>query len=85
MKTSIKLKGMSARGLEDYAEICGCNLARTHARSGDAVIISSYLGKSDTFDSAVTDFALTYAHQVEQDYQALVAAVKSGQIEANHL
>lgn len=85
MKTSIKLKGMSARGLEDYAEICGCTLARAHARSGDAVMISSYLGKSDTFDSAVTDFAVTYAHQVEQDYQALVAAVKSGQIEANHL
>ncbi len=82
MKTSIKLKGMSARGLEDYAEICGCALARAHARSGDAVMISSYLGKSDTFDSAVADFAVIYAHQVEQDYQALVAAVKSGRIEA---
>ncbi|WP_290883567.1 DUF2252 family protein [Fischerella sp.] len=82
MKTSIKLKGMSARSLEDYAEICGCTLARAHARSGDAVMISSYLGKSDTFDSAVTDFAVTYAHQVEQDYQVLVAAVKSGRIEA---
>jgi len=81
MKTSIKLKGMSARGLEDYAEICGCTLARAHARSGDAVIISSYLGQSDTFDSAVTDFAVTYTQQVEQDYQALLAAVKSGRIE----
>ncbi len=82
MKTSIKLKGMSARGLEDYAEICGCALARAHACSGDPVMISSYLGKSDTFDSAVADFAITYAHQVEQDYQALVAAVQSGRIEA---
>ncbi|MBW4625800.1 MAG: DUF2252 domain-containing protein [Brasilonema octagenarum HA4186-MV1] len=83
MKTSMKLKGMSARGLEDYAEICGCALARAHARSGDSVIISSYLGKSDTFDSAVADFAVTYAHQVEQDHQALVAAVKSGRVVAS--
>ncbi|MBF2065997.1 MAG: DUF2252 domain-containing protein [Calothrix sp. C42_A2020_038] len=82
MKTSIKLKGMSARGLEDYAEICGCALARAHARSGDSVIISSYLGKSDAFDSAVADFAVTYAYQVEQDYQMLIAAAKSGRIEA---
>jgi len=82
MKTSIKLKGMSARGLEDYVEICGCALARAHARSGDAVMISSYLGKSDTFDSAVTDFAVTYTQQVEQDYQALLTAVKYGRIEA---
>ncbi len=82
MKTSIKLKGMSARGLEDYAEICGCALARAHARSGDAVVISNYLGNSDAFDSAVADFAVTYTHQVEQDYQALVAAVKSGRVKA---
>lgn len=81
MKTSIKLKGMSAKSLEDYAEICGCTLARAHARSGDAVMISSYLGKSDAFDLAVTDFAVTYTQQVEQDYQALLAAVKSGRIE----
>ena len=80
MKTSIKLKGMSARGLEDYAEICGCTLARAHARSGDPVVVSNYLGKSDAFDQAVADFAVTYAHQVEQDYQALVAAVESGRI-----
>lgn len=82
MKTSIKLKGMSARGLEDYAEICGSALARAHARSGEPVTIGSYLGKSDAFDQAVADFAVTYAHQIEQDYQALVAAVKSGRIVA---
>ena len=82
MKTAIKLKGMSARGLSDYAEICGSALARAHARTGDSAMIGGYLGQSDTFDQAVADFAVTYAHQVEQDYQALVEAVRSGRIEA---
>ncbi|EKQ69897.1 hypothetical protein OsccyDRAFT_1547 [Leptolyngbyaceae cyanobacterium JSC-12] len=82
MKTAIKLKGMSARSLEDYAEICGSALARAHARTGDSAMISGYLGKSDAFDQAVTDFAVAYAYQVEQDHQRLVEAVQSGQIEA---
>jgi uncharacterized protein (DUF2252 family) len=82
MKTSIKLKGMSARSLEDYAEICGLALARAHARTGDPALISGYLGSSDTFDQAVTDFAIAYAHQVEQDYQALVEAIHAGRLEA---
>ncbi len=82
MKTSIKLKGMSARSLENYAEICGAALARAHARTGDAAMISGYLGSSDTFDQAVTDFAANYAHQVEQDHQALKEAVQSGRIQA---
>jgi len=82
MKTSIKLKGMSAHSLEDYAEICGSALARAHARTGDSAMISGYLGRSSAFDQAVTDFAVAYAHQVEQDHRVLVAAVHSGQIEA---
>ena len=80
MKTAIKLKGMSARGLTDYAEICGSALARAHARTGEPATIGGYLGQSDTFDKAVADFAAIYAHQVEQDYQALVEAVRSGRI-----
>ncbi|MFQ3617229.1 MAG: DUF2252 domain-containing protein [Cyanobacteriota bacterium] len=82
MKTAIKLKGMSARSLEDYAEICGAALARAHARTGNPAMISGYLGDSDAFDRAVTDFAVTYAHQVEQDYQKLVEAVQSKRIAA---
>ncbi len=82
MKSSIKLKGMTIRGLEDYAEICGSALARAHACSGDPAMISGYLGKGDVFDRAIADFAVSYAHQSEQDYQALKDAVQSGQIEA---
>jgi uncharacterized protein (DUF2252 family) len=82
MKSSIKLKNMSARSLEDYGEICGIALARAHARTGDPAQISGYLGRSDIFDHAITDFAITYAHQVEQDHQRFVEAIQAGRLEA---
>ncbi len=84
MKSSIKLKGMSAKSLTDYAKICGSALARAHARSGDPAQISGYLGTNDTFDKAIADFAVTYAYQVECDYQVFVTAVQSGRIEVKN-
>ena len=68
----------------EIAEVMGNVLARAHARSGDAAIISGYLGGATdtTFDTAVTDFALNYADQVERDHSLLVAAIKSGRIKA---
>jgi uncharacterized protein (DUF2252 family) len=65
-----------------YAELCGRTLAHAHAKSGDAALISGYLGKSDTFDRAIGDFALAYADQNEKDHAALVAAVKAGRLKA---
>ena len=65
-----------------YAELCGRTLARAHAKSGDAALISGYLGKSDTFDQAAGEFAMAYADQNERDYAALVKAVKAGRIKA---
>ena len=57
-------------------------LAHAHAKSGDAALISGYLGKSDSFDQAIGEFALAYADQNEKDHAALVAAVKAGRIKA---
>ena len=64
-----------------YAQVCGQTLARAHARSGDPVAISSYLGTSDAFDRALATFAEAYADQNERDYAALKAAADSGRIE----
>jgi hypothetical protein len=47
-------------------------------------MISGYLGKSDKFDRAIATFAVTYADQNEQDYQALIKAVEVGKIETSH-
>jgi hypothetical protein len=52
------------------------------ARSGDRIAISAYLGNSTTFDTAVADFAETYADQNERDHAALAAAVADGRVEA---
>ncbi|MDR2986085.1 MAG: DUF2252 domain-containing protein [Nocardiopsaceae bacterium] len=81
-KFSLDIESMIPRGMRLYGELCGWTLARAHARSGDRIAIASYLGGSDVFDRAITDFAAAYANQNERDHQALVDAVASGRITA---
>jgi hypothetical protein len=38
-------------------QVCGRTLARAHARTGDAAMISGYLGRGSAFDQAITAFA----------------------------
>ena len=80
MKGSADVESMLPFGLTFYARQCGWTLARAHARSGDPIAISAYLGKSDKFDQAMTDFAERYADQNERDYEAFIAAIKSGRL-----
>jgi len=49
-----------------------------HARSGDRIQIAAYLGKSERFDNAVSDFGESYADQTERDH----AALESGRVTA---
>jgi uncharacterized protein (DUF2252 family) len=65
-----------------YAEACGAELARSHARSGDPIAIASYLGNSDTFERSLALFAESYADQNERDYETLTKAVSAGEIKA---
>jgi len=82
MKGSVLVEMMTPVVLGFYAGICGWTLARAHARSGDAVELAGYLGKSDKFDWSITDFSERYADQNERDYQLFAEAVRSGRIEA---
>jgi uncharacterized protein (DUF2252 family) len=82
MKGSVEVESMRPLGLTFYARICGWTLARAHARSGDPVAIAEYLGDSDAFDRAITDFSQRYAEQNDRDYQEFVKAVKSGRLQA---
>jgi uncharacterized protein (DUF2252 family) len=81
-KFSLDIEDMIPRGMRVYGQICGWTLARAHARSGDRIAIAAYLGASDTFDQAITEFAAAYADQNEKDHDALVAAASSGRITA---
>jgi uncharacterized protein (DUF2252 family) len=85
MKMKIDLENMTKDDWLEYVEICGWTLARAHARTGDAAIISGYLGKSDIFDLALAEFATSYADQAERDHKALVKAVRAGQVKAENV
>lgn len=65
-----------------FAQLCGASLARAHARSGDPVALSAYLGGGDHFDRALAEFAQAYADRNERDFAALGAAVMSGRVTA---
>ncbi|HEV2451715.1 MAG TPA: DUF2252 domain-containing protein [Streptosporangiaceae bacterium] len=81
-KYSLDIETMAPDEMRPYGEMCGWTLARAHARSGDRIAISAYLGSSDVFDRSIAQFASAYADQTERDYKALVAAVTSGRIKA---
>jgi uncharacterized protein (DUF2252 family) len=81
-KGSIDPDQIVPEGVLSYGRICAQALALAHARSGDRIAISSYLGKSAAFDHALAAFAEAYADQNQRDYEALQAAVASGRVTA---
>ena len=80
MKGSMSVPLMDPLQLDYYGRLCGWALARAHARTGRATMISGYLGTSETFDHAIADFAIAYADQNERDYQRLRQAVSAGRV-----
>jgi hypothetical protein len=81
-KRSVDVEALPPEGLEIYGRVCGWTLARAHARSGDRIAISSYLGKGERFDQAIAEFSQRYADQNELDYGDLADAARSGRIKA---
>jgi uncharacterized protein (DUF2252 family) len=73
---------MKEINLKGYARLCGWALARAHARSGDAAVLTGYMGKSTAFEDAFADFSVAYADQNERDHAALLSAIRSGRVEA---
>ena len=81
MKGSFDTSLAGKSTMRKFANLCGWTLARAHSRSGDRIAIARYLGKGETFDTAIADFAMRYADQAERDYEAFMAAADSGRIE----
>lgn len=82
MKGSLDTGVMSRSQFQAYVSLCAGLLARGHSQSLGSAIASGYLGRSDTFDKAVSRWAVEYADQCERDYESLQAAVRSGRIAA---
>jgi uncharacterized protein (DUF2252 family) len=80
---SSDVAGMTPASTELWVRMCGRTLAKAHARSGDRVAISAYLGKSDVFDKAVLEYAQSYADHNERDYETFHKAVNSGRLAAD--
>ena len=80
MKGSVDISTVQPPGLSFYGGLCGWALARSHARTGDSVAITSYLGTSDRFDGAIADFAEAYADINARDHAAYVQAIESGRV-----
>jgi uncharacterized protein (DUF2252 family) len=78
MKGTVDVSDLSPQLLVLFAGLCGRTLGQAHARSGDFSQIAGYLGKGDSFDVAISEFARVYADQVERDHAALTKAVRGG-------
>jgi uncharacterized protein (DUF2252 family) len=77
-KGSVELEDLAGSGLEAYAEVCGELLARGHARSGDPLILTGYIGSGDGFAQALAKFGSLYADQTEKDWKELCRSGKAG-------
>jgi hypothetical protein len=82
IKISIRVESFGSSEMDLYATWCGRALALSHARSGSSILLSGYMGRSDTFDRAIADFSLAYADQAEKDHSALERAVRKGKVKA---
>ncbi len=84
-KGSAIVETMSPEVMQKYGELCAWTLARAHARSGDAVAISAYLGDEATFPKALARFAEAYADLNDRDYAEASEAVRTGRLPAEQL
>jgi uncharacterized protein (DUF2252 family) len=79
-KASVDPMTLRGRALVSYARICGTILAKAHARTGNAVAIAGYCGRSAKLDVALARFAHAYADQTAKDHAQLRQAVQQGKI-----
>ncbi|MEG9434104.1 DUF2252 domain-containing protein [Terriglobus sp. ADX1] len=77
MKGSIPIEWLSGDAFYFYVWACGAILARAHARTTDAALLSGYCGNSGVLDDALATFAEAYGDQTVLDHAALVHAVKN--------
>ena len=82
IKLGVVVETFGQSEMDIYAGWCGRALALSHARSGNAAMLSGYMGKSDAVDQAIAAFSKAYADQNEKDHAALDRAVRTGRVKA---
>ncbi|NDK91778.1 DUF2252 domain-containing protein [Gordonia desulfuricans] len=81
-KGSFVVEVFDQNALAIYGRVCARVLAYGHARSGDPLAISAYLGKTDEFDRSIGRFATRYAKRNAKDHTEFVARIDAGQVPA---
>jgi uncharacterized protein (DUF2252 family) len=81
-KGSVDITKTTPKQLTSYANLCGWTLAHSHARSGDPIAISGYMGSGKVLVDSIADFAVAYADQNDEDYRAFKSAIDDGSLEA---
>jgi uncharacterized protein (DUF2252 family) len=81
-KGGVEVERLQVRGAMLYGRICGATLARAHARSGDRIAISAYLGRNDVFDRAIAGFSAAYGDQNDRDYETFAKAARTRRLTA---
>jgi uncharacterized protein (DUF2252 family) len=77
-KASIDAEDLRRRSLVEYARVCGETFAKGHARTGDPAVLYGYAGDGDRLDAAFAISAKLAADQSTSDWEALVGAIKAG-------
>jgi uncharacterized protein (DUF2252 family) len=81
-KGSLDIENMKGKGLTSLAQVAGELLARGHARSGDALALTGYLGDGEKVEKAIVKFAVAYSKQVESDFELFKDAVSTKKLKA---
>ncbi|WP_423983270.1 DUF2252 domain-containing protein [Ilumatobacter sp.] len=79
-KGSVEIEDATPSQLGFYADLCGKTLARAHARTGDPVAISAYIGGGKRLARAVGAFGLLYAAQNLIDFEEFQEAIASNRL-----
>ncbi len=82
MKGSFAVDQLGPGPLTDYARLCGGVLARAHSQTPGSAFIAGYLGRSEVFERAISQWAKHYADQTEKDHADLERAVRVGRLDA---
>jgi uncharacterized protein (DUF2252 family) len=80
MKLSFDVEAMDVASLMVNVILVARVLGHAHGRTGDPLVMASYVGTDDEFANAILNFSIKYLEQVEADYAEFTAAVKSGRI-----
>lgn len=75
---SIDIEALKRNTFLDYVDACGRLLARAHSQSPNAAFAAGYIGNSDAFTTAVTEWAHAYADQSHADFVQLGEAIRAG-------